>query len=386
MINTVKGWFTKFSNDWSMNLASMLAYNILTSIFPILLALLTILSFLLSWNDSLYNSMQTGLVGAVPANARGFIDIHAALEALKKNTGLLSIISLLGLLWGGSNLFGVMEGSFDIVYRTKPRDFLPQKLMSIGMILIFAVLAPLMFGASTLINLFGSGTHALIPVSNGVIELFFKLLTELAAVLVAFVLFLAIYTIVPNLPLNPKQAWRGALISAILLVIVNLAFPLYTSVFMSGNKNYGAAAALALVVMAWFWFFSVILMLGAEVNSYAMGMRAMEGDIPTVIHEARVHAQGRDVDDSHAGKTQVGARREKRANRLDTKGSKASATVSKGGAAISGRAPGLPGRVVTGVGGAVGHVLGLVLGTVGNTVLAGFWLVYRAVRRRGQPA
>jgi len=48
-------------------------------------------------------------------------------------------------------------------------------------ILVFVVLAPIMFGASTLINLVGAGAGAAIPVHNVATELLFKALSELAA-------------------------------------------------------------------------------------------------------------------------------------------------------------------------------------------------------------
>ena len=43
----VKNVVFKFANDWSMNLASMIAYNLITAIFPILLAVLSLVGFVL---------------------------------------------------------------------------------------------------------------------------------------------------------------------------------------------------------------------------------------------------------------------------------------------------------------------------------------------------
>ena len=43
----ILGLFTKFSNDWSMNLAAGLAYNLLMSIFPIIIAVLGILGLII---------------------------------------------------------------------------------------------------------------------------------------------------------------------------------------------------------------------------------------------------------------------------------------------------------------------------------------------------
>ena len=321
MIDTIKGFLAKFSNDWMMNLAAMLAYNILTTIFPIMLALLTILSFVLSWNHQLLASLQQSMVGALPAQLQHAVDIKAALVALSKNSGVLLIVSLVGLLWTGSNLFGVMDSTFDIIFRTKPRGFLQQKMMAVAMILIFVVLTPIMFGASTLINLVGTGTQAFIPVHNVVIELLFKGLSLLVAAAIAFVLFLAIYIVVPNLPLSFRHAWRGAAVAGVLLVIINLVFPTYVSLTMSGSKNYGSTIYIALIFVAWCWLFAVVILLGAEANSYAMGMRASEGDLATMIHRERVHEEGKDVPPSHSDTTGAAPRggRGQRADKLDNK-------------------------------------------------------------------
>ena len=40
-MTAIKTFAQKFSNDWSMNMVSLLTYNLLTTIFPILLAILT---------------------------------------------------------------------------------------------------------------------------------------------------------------------------------------------------------------------------------------------------------------------------------------------------------------------------------------------------------
>ncbi len=174
MVATAKNFLAKFSNDWTMNLAAMLAYNILTTIFPILLALLTVLGFLLSGNAQLLASLQQGIVNAMPSQLQHSVDIKGALEALSRNRGILLVISLAGLLWSGSNLFGVMESTFDVIFRTKPRTFIPQKLMSFAMILVFLILAPIMFGASTLIAAFGTGAQSIIPVHNTITALAFQ--------------------------------------------------------------------------------------------------------------------------------------------------------------------------------------------------------------------
>src|SRR5215467_6915228 len=44
---SLKGFLDKFNNDWSMMFAGSLAYSLLTAIVPILLAILSVLGFVL---------------------------------------------------------------------------------------------------------------------------------------------------------------------------------------------------------------------------------------------------------------------------------------------------------------------------------------------------
>ena len=376
MVENAKGFVMKFGNDWTMNLAAMLAYNILTAIVPILLALLTILSLVLQGNHDLVVNIQNGILGSMPGNLRSVIDIKAALNNLYKNTGVLFILSFVGLLIAGTNLFGAMENAFSIIYRTKSRDIIPQKVMSLAMLVLFLVLAPLMVGASTLIALISSGAHSLIRVNNGVTQVVWQAATLTASALIAFVLFLVIYIVVPNMPLSLRHAWRGAAVGGILLVLIDLIFPAYSTLISGKPDNYGATAGMALVIMAWLWLFATVLLLGAEINSYAMGMRATPGDLATEFHHDRVHDQGKDVPPAHS-RTQAGAAGEQRADALDKQAGGQSTSPGQEAGAVAVRPRSLPRTTMGAIGGA--------LGASGRGVLIVVWLAVRLARRKERP-
>src|SRR5438874_2472221 len=64
---------------------------------------------------------------------------------------------------GGSNLLGAIESVFAVIFRVKTRDFLPQKLMSVLMVLLFAVLLPLSFVSSFLLSAASTTLSRIIP-------------------------------------------------------------------------------------------------------------------------------------------------------------------------------------------------------------------------------
>ena len=304
LVKRAQAFFAKFGNDWCMNLAAMLAYNFLTAIFPLLLGILAIGALFLP--DAMLRQVADTLNRALPAAVTGQsgmnLNFYNILQGFKKASGITGIISLVGLLWTGSNLFGVMENCFGIIYRTKPRNFIEQKLMSILMIVIFAILAPLAIFASTISGSFNALTHALGNVPG--LGLLFSLGGYAVGVAIAFLLFLLIYTIVPAMEINPRDAWRGALFAAVLFEIINLVFPIYVK--SQHTSPYGAVAGLLAILTFWFWVLSLILLLGAEMNSFAaLGQRAAGGDLPTMLHDIEVHGrvprEGEDADAPPAG-------------------------------------------------------------------------------------
>src|SRR5690348_14974358 len=105
-MNTLKTFAQKFNNDWSMNLAGMLAYSLITTIFPILLAILTVASLVLNLlSPATFQNVAHSISNALPSQLHSVIDVNTLLNQLVKITGPLAVISLVGLIWAGSNLF-----------------------------------------------------------------------------------------------------------------------------------------------------------------------------------------------------------------------------------------------------------------------------------------
>jgi membrane protein len=283
-MTTIKTFVQKFSNDWSMNMVSLLTYNLLTTIFPLLLAILTAALYVLgSLSPQAFHEVVTKMSSALPSSMTGAINLNTLQKSLVHITGPLTLISLAGMVWGGSNLFSSMENVFSIVFRTKSRAFLPQKLMAVGMVVILAVLLPLSLAASSLVTAGSSTFQSLLPSPFNIV---LTIVGPLTSLFVLWVLFLLIYMVVPNTTVRFGGAWRGAMAAAILFAIFNLLFPLYFKLFLHGNSKFGAVAASLLVLVAWLWFFALITVIGAQINAVAMGIKPTRYDLPrTLVQE-----------------------------------------------------------------------------------------------------
>jgi YihY family inner membrane protein len=276
--------FSKFNNDWSMNLAAGLAYNLLMSIFPIIIAVLGILGLIIGHlSASAYAHLEQQLGNALAGSGISSKQlIVAALTSLNKSAGWLVLIAILLAVFSGSRLFVFIEGCFDIIYHVRPRTFIPQNIMAIGMLLLFVVLIPVMIVASSGPALVLSVLHI---ASGGFLV---GLAGIIGSLIVGWILFEAILMVVPNQKISFRNSWLGALVAAVLLQIYLTLFPL----FVKYTINNGPIATLGsfIILLVFFYYFAVILFLGAEVNAYfSEGIKATPNDIPTMVHQMTSH-------------------------------------------------------------------------------------------------
>jgi membrane protein len=283
-IQPLLDFWTKLNDDWVFNLAGMLAYNFLMSLFPILLLLLAAVGLILGDHAStIYAHIEQVFAEAIPGGAEIF---QAVASQLTSNVGPLFLIGLVGSVLGGSNLFMVIDSCFGIIFRVRSRDLIPKQLMAFGMLALYLILAPLIALAfslpSTIVKLVdpylaATGEAALAGV-----------LGNIMAVLSAFILFGAIYLIVPNRHIHLRQVIPGTLLATVLLVPYISLFPLYANLFLQPD-NYGSIAGFAVVILIFFYYLGFILLLGAELNSWIAGRRLVGGDLAAVLQTARLH-------------------------------------------------------------------------------------------------
>lgn len=272
--------FFKFNNDLTMSQVSMIAYSVLTSFVALILAVLVLLA-LLPNSANQVNGFAAQINHVLPASVRKDANIAVLINLIHSASGVLTVITIIGLLWGGTNMFGSIETAFAFIYRVKVRDILPQKAMSLIMVLLFALLLPLSF-VSTL--LLGIATTTLGTVVPGYLKGTVSTVAGLAAGLISlFLLFVAIYIIMPNRPIAWRHAWRGAAVAAVAMWLVNTLFPFYAAHFI-GTREYGAATiGTVIITITWVWFFSLVLLLGAQINALSMNLAPWKYDITRIL-------------------------------------------------------------------------------------------------------
>src|SRR5438105_7456521 len=187
-------FWTKFNNDWSWNNAAGLAFNLILSIFPLVIALLALIGLFLqgldpgAYHDLMYNKLPQ----LFPAVTSSQNIIQPALRQLTKDSGILGIFAIVVSIFNGSRLFMFLQGCFDLIYHVRPRNVIVQNALSVVMVLLFVILVPIMVLASSLPAIVSS---LLQKTPEG---LLLSVSVIVSGLIGAYVLFQVIYVIVPN--------------------------------------------------------------------------------------------------------------------------------------------------------------------------------------------
>lgn len=253
---------TKFLKDLAPNWAILIAWNALFAMFPIVVFASSLLGIALHVFGVSSDKIYTTAVQVIPDPAIRD-QVIAALGGVKSQTGILFIVGLIGLLWGGSALFGAMEQAFAYIYHTRPRDFLQQKLVSFGMVLLFTALAGVAVGTAAILPALKEIPNIPAVLTSGAATFMLQVIIGITA---GFILFQSIYFVIPNRRQNWLKVVPGALVGGVLFELITLLFPLYLSVY-AGVNQYGQTFGLFFVLMTFFFFVGLITMVGVEVNS-----------------------------------------------------------------------------------------------------------------------
>src|SRR6267378_3551300 len=249
----------KFLEDQAPNWAVLIAWNALFAMFPIVIFAASLLGIVLQLFGQANLTVYSTIFTAVP-DSQALLD---AVSTVKSQSGVLFIVGLVGLLWGGSALFGVMEQAFAVIYHTKPRDFVRQRLIAFGMVFLFTVLVGVAVATSALLPALKHIPNIPEFLYSGVAAFILQVAVGITA---GFLLFGSMYYVIPNRKQQFRKVLPGALVAGLLFELITLLFPLYLSI-NNGINQYGKTFGLFFLLMTFFFFLGLITMIGVEVNS-----------------------------------------------------------------------------------------------------------------------
>src|SRR5919206_819573 len=182
----------KVQDDRVPNLAILLAWGTLNTLFPLVLGMLAISGFVLRDPQRL-DQLTGALFSLAPGQAA--TTLRDILTTTRESAGAASIISVLLLLFSGSNFFANMQMVFNLAYHVEDRNFILQRVLAVIMLLIATALLLVSTTAYGLGNAIGS-----LPIAVPVGPVLGRIVGWSISIVSAVLMFLLLYKILPNKP------------------------------------------------------------------------------------------------------------------------------------------------------------------------------------------
>ncbi|MBT2503461.1 YihY/virulence factor BrkB family protein [Curtobacterium sp. ISL-83] len=271
-----KAW-KEFIWDTCTDLAAVLTYHAVLSVFPALLALVALLGLVgqaKSTTSALLNIADTVAPGA-DATLKGPIETLVA----SPSAGIALIVGLAVAVWSASGYVRALSRAMNRIYEVEEGrpiwTYFPIMLITTVCLLVLVALMGLLLVvagpiAETIGGAIGLG-HQAVTVWN---IARWPVLVVLAVVMLAL-----LYYATPNVKL-PKFSWisLGAVIALVLMALASLAFSFYVANFSHYNKTYGAIGGV-IVGLLWLWIINLAVLFGAEFDSEAERGRELQSGI-----------------------------------------------------------------------------------------------------------
>ena len=261
----------EFGQDHCTQMAAAIAYHLLFSFIPLISGLLAVLGFVMRDPQQQRNAVDRVLAVLPLQSGTLILD---SIRNISNQTGALTVIGLLGLLWAASGLFGAVRVALNIAWNVKAkRGFITDKLLDLGAVLGLGVLLVASLAGTMTIHLLQTLSMNLSgAIVTGSLQTLFTVLGVVVPAVFSFVAFLLLYRYVPNVQHGVGDVWPGALAATLLFEVAKHGFAFYVSHFNRYQALYGALGAVMLF-MLWTYLSAIIMLIGAELASEYEAMR-----------------------------------------------------------------------------------------------------------------
>lgn len=270
--------FREFMSDQCQDLAAALTYFGVLSLFPALLALVSLLG-VFGQAERTTSGLLDIVQGIAPGGTVDFI--RQPVEELVNSpaAGFTLVFGILTALWSASGYVGAFGRAMNRIYETdEGRGFVKLRGTMLGVtvvtVLLVAVIAAMLVLSGPVAEAVGSAIGL-----GGAFLTTWNILKWPVIVLLVVVAIAILYYATPNVK-QPKFRWMsmGSFIALVVSFLATLGFAFYVANFANYNKTYGALGGV-IVLLLWLWILNMSLLFGAEFDAELERGRQLQAGI-----------------------------------------------------------------------------------------------------------
>ena len=268
----------EFSADQCPDLAAALTYYAIFSMFPALLALVSLLG-IFGQADKTTGALLEIVQRVAPGQAVEMIRGPIQELTTSPAAGFTLVIGLATAIWSASGYVGAFGRAMNRIYEIdEGRGFVKLRGTMLGVTVVSLIIVALLAAmlvisgpvAEAIGNVLGLGGVALTVWNIAKWPVIVALVVVVIAIL---------YYATPNIR-QPKFRWisLGSLIALLVFVVASVGFGFYVGNFSNYNKTYGAIGGV-IVMLLWLWILNMSLLFGAEFDAETERGRELQAGI-----------------------------------------------------------------------------------------------------------
>jgi membrane protein len=277
---TLKRTGKEFSHDNLTDWAAALTYYAVLSLFPAIIALISILGLVV--DPKTITRVITDTVSQLgPSSAvdtfKGPID-----QISSNRSGALIglIVGVAVALWTASGYVGAFMRASNAIYeREEGRPFYILRPLQILVTFVLVMMAALVVLSLIVSGPVASAIGSAVGLGSTAVTVW-NIAKWPVMLVVVMVMLAVLYWPAPNArQKNFRWVSPGAIVAVFVWIVASAAFAFYVANFGSYNKTYGALGGV-IVFLVWMWITNLAVLFGAELNAEVERSREIEAGVP----------------------------------------------------------------------------------------------------------
>jgi membrane protein len=265
VFSLLKQTFQEWLEDKAPQLGAALAYYTVFSLAPLILVLLAIVGVIFRDDAAgAWNKITQQMSYFLDPNALQVVQNIAEKASQPGKSTIATIIGVALALFGASGVFGQLQDALNTIWRVKAKPsrgiwgFLRTRFLSFAMVAGICFLLLVSLAIEALLKGFSHYVQSVLP-GGIVIALNVYLIFDFAVVVLLFAM---IFKFLPDVKIQWRDVWIGAVMTAILFGLGKWLLGFYLG-SGAASSAYGAASSL-ITLLLWVYYSSQILLFGAE--------------------------------------------------------------------------------------------------------------------------
>lgn len=261
----LKQTFREWLQDKVPQLGAALAYYTVFSLAPLILVLLAIVGVVFRDDPAgVWNKMTQQMSYFLDPSAVQVVQSIAQKASQPGKSTIATVIGVALALFGASGVFGQLQDALNTIWGVKAKPgagiwgFLRSRFLSFAMVAGICFLLLVSLAIEALLKGFSHYVQSVLP-GGIVVALTVYLIFDFAVVVLLFAM---IFKFLPDVKIQWRDVWIGAVMTAILFGIGKWLLGFYLGSGAAGSA-YGAASSL-ITLLLWVYYSSQILLFGAE--------------------------------------------------------------------------------------------------------------------------